>query len=815
MDLLAQQIANEEEAYNSSLDKYEDSFKHSVANDFSESKEAIILFKACINGLIEYLENYKELSLRQDNAKVRDILFKAYPKSKDLAFVLLKVAITNTIKGEEKALALSRKIASDMKSFIDVSGMGVDEIEKVKRRYKRHRKAVFKQNIKRLANYSSVLETDKQTSLVLGSTILDIILKSGVELLEKVQKTDAIYIRLSNNAKALLLQSKMFFGSLLTIHYPFIVEPRRWTSLEGSGGYYTSQQHKFIRARSHKDFNIIRQKQPNVDRLLEVVNKIQEVPYRVNKRVLEVMEHVNTFSLPDPSSTQKNPFLLGKIPYNDKLEARDTLDYNSFARPYDYFRALDTQVASYDRIKSKRIGYELSLMIAKRFKDYEKLYFSYSVDFRGRLYPIQQYLNPQGTDISKSMLEFGNGYKLTDRGFYWLCIHGANCYGYDKLTYEERYSRIQEHHNEIMSIYNDPISNSRYWYDVDSPYMYLAFCFSYGDYITNPESLCYNVVALDGTCSGLQMYAGLLKDKEGALAVNVINNDTSTISDVYKTVADVVEELLRDGDFPRLYEVTTKGGTPKTINTIMEAHSLRGNITRNLTKRNVMTQPYSVTRRGMFEQVYDLLQEYEENNKVFWKGDKWTVATLLADLNDRAITKVVKGAKEGQRVLKEILYEALTKNLIDFAYWETPIYNFPVLQRIKKEKKTLLNAGSLGRLILYTTLDETHQTRMLNGIAPNFIHSLDATVLYRTVELCIEEGVAEFWLIHDSYGVHPNNVDILNTAFRQAYYDVFISDPLMSWAEAILPEDGVAKVKDVMLNTLDLKDVLEAKYVIT
>jgi hypothetical protein len=83
------------------------------------------------------------------------------------------------------------------------------------------------------------------------------------------------------------------------------------------------------------------------------------------------------------------------------------------------------------------------------------------------------------------------------------------------------------------------------------------------------------------------------------------------------------------------------------------------------------------------------------------------------------------------------------------------------------------------------------------------------------VELCIQQGVAEFWLIHDSYGVHPNNVAILNTAFRQAYYDVFSINPLETWATTILPKGGKELAQSVMINTLNLEDVLEADYVIT
>lgn len=742
------------------------------------------------------------------------MLVSAYPNSNNLSFMLLRVALSVMINGEDKALKTAKAIGTLAMSYIKTAILEkseVDLVEKLKRKYKRFGRQTQKAKLRALSNTCVSIESDSEFLILLGTTIIDIINKSGSGLLEKEQRTDALYIRLSKESMELLLKAKVFFGSLITVHYPFVVPPKPWNSLLGSGGYYTRKDIKFIRTRSRKDFDTIYNDNPDLSRLYSIVNTIQETPYRINKRVLEVMEYVDNKSIVDPSSPPTCPCLVGKIPYNDVINPYLVIDKNNYKEDFKYFRALDIQKEIINRIKSKRVGYDLSLMIAKKFRDLPKIYFSYNTDFRGRLYPIQQYLSPQGTDTTKALLEFGEGEALTDEGFYWLKIHGANCYGYDKLpTYADRIKALESHHEEIIAIHNDPIGNIKYWYNADSPLLYLAFCFSYGDYIANPDSLCYNVVQLDGTCSGIQMYSGLLLDKEGAEAVNVINNPAGKISDIYGVVAKEVEELLNTNEYPKEYIFTTKGGVTKTVNTLIEAHSLKGKITRSLTKRNVMTQPYSVTRRGMFEQVYDLLQEYEEDNKVFWQGDKWIIATLLSELNDKAITKVVRGAKEGQRTLRGVLAESLKTK--EEAYWKTPIFNFPILQRIKREKRIRLWTP-LGQLVMYNTTEDTHQIRMLNGIAPNFIHSLDSTLLYRTVELCKEKGVQGFWLIHDSYGVSPNNVGVLNRSFRLAYIDLFANKPLIQWTEQIC-SDKIDEVKDTMINTLDLQEVLKSEFII-
>ena len=47
------------------------------------------------------------------------------------------------------------------------------------------------------------------------------------------------------------------------------------------------------------------------------------------------------------------------------------------------------------------------------------------------------------------------------------------------------------------------------------------------------------------------------------------------------------------------------------------------------------------------------------------------------------------------------------------------------------------------------------------GIAPNFIHSLDAAHLFMTCDSANKAGLT-FSAIHDSYWTHPNNVEKLS-----------------------------------------------------
>ena len=63
------------------------------------------------------------------------------------------------------------------------------------------------------------------------------------------------------------------------------------------------------------------------------------------------------------------------------------------------------------------------------------------------------------------------------------------------------------------------------------------------------------------------------------------------------------------------------------------------------------------------------------------------------------------------------------------------------------------------------------------GIAPNFIHSLDACHMRMVVnDMAISEGVTDFWSVHDAFGCHPNHIEGLRRAVNSKFVQVHKSD---------------------------------------
>lgn len=173
--------------------------------------------------------------------------------------------------------------------------------------------------------------------------------------------------------------------------------------------------------------------------------------------------------------------------------------------------------------RSVRILVAQILRIANQFSKYEKIWFPYQMDFRGRIYPIPVLLQPQGSDLAKGLLRFAEGKEVDENSVKWLKIHGANVYGYDKESYENRIRWIDERADEIISYAENPLQN-RGWTEADKPFQFLAWCFEYNDYLSNPDTFRTHIpIQLDGTCNGLQHYSALLRDPVGGAAVNLTN----------------------------------------------------------------------------------------------------------------------------------------------------------------------------------------------------------------------------------------------------------------------------------------------------
>lgn len=837
--LILEQIAIEDKFMEDATTKYENSISRMAsAGLFSNTSEGSILQKMTVEAVADQMREYFNAKLRGHSATYRNFLRDSFQGREEvLSFIIIQHLLNAVATRTPKLTALSISVTNDVLNLITVEQFKENQPKfyaYLEYEYKSRGIGYINSRKKKLAKIDKATEGTPETreatfKVNLGTRLIDVVLKSGCNLFE----TRTVHLGKKRQNTLVITEDAMkIIGKvkdrniLFSVTYkPLVAPPIPWDNIYGNGGYYTPNSLQFIR--NNKASKHISSSMPEVDltRIYSVINHIQDTKWKINNYILEVVEQIIGDTMVDPTTPQGNPKYYGNIPYMDSLDVYEMIprerygaldergmhiDKDAYKR---WFKDKEVQLKKLEAIRSKRIMFLLAYNLANEYRKRDTMYFTYNTDFRGRLYPIQQILNPQSTGAVKAFLEFSDATLLTEEGLYWLKVHTANNYGLDKASYDDRVKWVDDNINEIVRIAKDPMGTIEIWNDADEPLMYLAACKALLDH---SEGLPVRLpVSLDATCSGLQLYSGLLKDKQGAQAVNVVDRTTkgSTVkpADVYTDVAIQVEKYLEQGEYPTQLSFTTRDGERKVTSTIKEANDLQGNVTRKLTKRNVMTVPYSVTKRGMYDQVRDLLDEMEDNDNVFWRGDKWIVAKLLVELNSKAINHVVEGASVGQTFIKDVIHTYYEEQNEKPLVWKTPHFNFPVVQwKVKNIEKKIKTC--LGQLALRSPTTKINKQQMYNGIAPNLVHSLDATLMYLAVEKVRDQGGNSFMLIHDSFGVPPNDVPKLNVAVREAFVELFEGEPLKDWVAQVEPT-RVADVDSIMMNTLDIQDVLKSTYI--
>ena len=98
--------------------------------------------------------------------------------------------------------------------------------------------------------------------------------------------------------------------------------------------------------------------------------------------------------------------------------------------------------------------------------------------------------------------------------------------------------------------------------------------------------------------------------------------------------------------------------------------------------------------------------------------------------------------------------------------------------RPKQVEILLPGSRRLTSIIKRTFSDNVSIPKMKSAISPNYIHSLDAELLRRVALRMKQEGIVDSDWIHDSFGCHPNDVDLMLDITKEEFGDLVLRDPL-------------------------------------
>lgn len=603
-------------------------------------------------------------------------------------------------------------------------------------------------------------------------------------------------VELDSDISAYIEHQDNYLADLMMEHRPMVIPPKPWTT-PFDGGYYINLK---------KPLQLVRMASKECDALYsdidmpkvyKAVNAIQNTAWHINSRVLEVANEVCSWehipeALDMPTANPAEPPVR-------PIEADTDEDVQR-----EWRKAMTHYYQEDNKRKAKRILVNCILKLANDFKDDEAIYFPHNLDFRGRVYPVTL-IHPQGNDFMKSMLEFSEGVELGKDGHTWLAFQGANMWGLDKKPFEERISWVYENSDMIVNIAEKPLDNLQ-WTEADSPWEFLAFCFEWNDYLKIGESFKSKiVVAFDGSCSGLQHFSAMLRDSVGGEAVNLKPDDH--VHDIYAIVAKKVKELLKRD---------LEEGTNDTIETLEDGSSylkkgtkslakewLDHGITRSVTKRPTMTLCYGASKFGFADQVLEdtIYPALAHKPLSFSKPSQSAryMAGLIWDSLKGVVVKAVE-AMEWLQTASGLLAKDKNiegKNLP--TTWITPA-GFPVKQKYNKMKLKRLKSVLSGSIKIFDTTSgesedvqegaflrphlmeptgEIDSRKQKQGIAPNFVHSMDASHLMLTVCACVDKGVNSFAMIHDSYGVPAGYGSIMFKTVREVFVSTYTENDVL------------------------------------
>ncbi len=812
--MIETQLNLEQEMFSLCSEKYLFNFNNEKEKNFSSTKSGTILIKNLINDYAgEIQKSFDEtLSGKAGRHAIAVECLKEIGDTRKIAYLTIR-AVFNILYQQPKVHKVVNAIAETLDDEITMT--------KFKTKNRPYYEKVLTDLNKRNANIHwkktvMVYKFQEKEKLFLSHWNRSQKQHVGLFLLEHLIPFNIVEIRYLYEcgktiryvipSKELLdmvenLNNKIKFLSIT--FEPMVCKPKEWTGIY-DGGYLTPfKRCKFIK---HNDTKYLERAESfGLATCYQAVNLLQATAWKINKQILSIAEEMWESNISSGGIPSREDLEIPAFPYPDKSKSDLTKKQKEEIK---IWKQNATQLYRKNiQLRSLRLSTVQTINTAKKFSEYDKIYFPYQIDFRGRVYPIPILLNPQSFDLAKGLLTFAEGKPLDENGLKWMKIHIANCWGLSKLSYAERLEWVDHHTPEIISYSKNPMQNTD-WMSADKPFQFLASCMELSGYLNSPDNFISTLpVYVDGACNGLQHYSALLSDEKAGKSVNLIDSDKP--NDIYQVVADNLIEKLHKAEDKNLSQKWLTLG-----------------INRKLTKRPVMTLAYGATKFSCRDYIKDyLLDNYDINylHEYFGKcgsspsNTVQVVSGKLADILWEAIRECLPSAVETMDYLRNVTrIEAKKQKPIE---WVTPL-GLLVNQTYLATKQYRINTEVAGSLKVYKYRGEIKKydtIKQVNGICPNFIHSLDASCLMLWLLRSSEAEIKNFTAVHDSYGVLAQDMELSQQILRNAFVEIYSSYNILEKFVDDITTDLTEEEKEKLPNppqtyNLDINNVLTSKY---
>jgi DNA-directed RNA polymerase len=602
------------------------------------------------------------------------------------------------------------------------------------------------------------------------------------------------------------------------VYWPSAAVPKPWTGWDDGGSWDERVTATVLRSK-HKDTCAAVKhaiKSGTMQPALDALNNLQSVPFRINTKVLEVIEqcdirgiHVDGL-VPAKKERLKKPF---------EWETMDKAQQGRW-----HHKNSETDKRNRGSI-SDRILFDEDMRTAFAMLEHGRFYTPMNMDWRGRVYGLSHF-NFQREDRVRALFLFDEGAPIGDEGLRWLKIHTANTGDFGKISkrpLEERVQWCDQHIQQIGNIASDPFAHTE-WMDADKPFLHLAACFELSAAWEQGSSYVTRLpTSFDGTCSGLQHLCAMTRAEEGAL----VNLTPAPIpQDIYQVIADeayvAIAADTENADLAKL---------------ILEYAGDR----RKVAKRNVMTYAYSSKKFGMAsQQQVDLmepltgevldgkLEEHPFEGYQHGPYDKHgnqqpsKAARVLAHhIYEAIVARITRPAEAMeflQKTAKALAHEGKPVR------WTTPVgipwinrYHEPVIDRLE----LFLNDGGVRlRARVNVTAGEKKEidkAKAANAVAPNAVHSLDASHLLLVANAATHEGIRAIATVHDSFGCLAPQAARFNKIIREQFALMYethdVLSEILEQASRDLTDANRNRLPTLpQYGSLNLKDIHDADF---
>ena len=627
----------------------------------------------------------------------------------------------------------------------------------------------------------------------------------GLYILEVASETGLLTITNSYKAKKNI---KMVYADVLVdrlegwyegIHrgsfknYPLLFQPKQWQVLDtpsrhnNSGGYHDDElRRKLFMARSFDSDSWFGEK------AVSLLNNLQAVEWKIDTRILEVANHFQKKRI-NLASLIVEPFdkpAKGGAPIH-------IVDDEEMMKAWKQEK--QDKHETYIEYSKRAIRTRQSLKLADTYR-FKTFYLSWSLDYRSRYYTQQAWLQPQATDLEKSLLMFRDGCKVKPNSDALKACKQAigAAYKGSRISYQEREKWTEDNQAFIIHIAENPLSSAADIEGAKEPWQFLQLCFEWNEHIVKGTKKFWKVpIGADATASGLQLLSGMRRDEQGMKFANLLAPETPTSPPM-----DAYMEVLR---------------IAREVAAMEHPHLVKYLHWRSMGKPALMISLYNGSFKTIRGDIVEALKD--EGVTIHWDKDKYSVfdtnedihyadTKLLTDIILRCSKAVFPKAYEALKWLKKLFKLAVEKDRLNVK-WTVPTGD-NIHVAIHKVDAEPVYTTHLGKVMIAkgdgcggnSGKGAIDTTAVIAASIPGFVHSFDAA-------LCKE--AFNSWehplsLTHDCFKCLPCHMDLAMDRVRDAFLhvvsDVIVDDngteldPLAKLAHDLnITEDELPRLK--------------------